>query len=122
MSNRENATRNPTQNVIGLDIGTSRIVTARRTNDQFQFATQLNAFLTLPYSKITASVLEKEKIPHQIDGAEMVVYGNESEKFANLLHVETRRPMMRGILNPSETNSLAMIRHIVATLIPADQR
>ena len=63
MSNRENATRNPTQNVIGLDIGTSRIVTARRANDQYQFATQLNAFLTLPYSKITASVLEKENLP-----------------------------------------------------------
>ena len=122
MSNRENGTRNATQNVIGLDIGTSRIVTARRANDQYQFATQLNAFLTLPYSKITAGVLEKEKIPHQVEGAEMIVYGNESEKFANMLHVETRRPMMRGILNPGETNSLGMIRQIVATLIPAEQR
>lgn len=122
MTHRENAIRNATHNVIGLDIGTSRIVTARRAHDQYQFAAQLNAFLMLPYSKITASLLEREKIPHQVDGAEMAVYGDESEKFANMLHVETRRPMMRGILNPGETNSRGMIRQIVSTLIPADER
>ncbi len=118
MANRENAGKN----AVGLDIGTSRIVTARRNNDQYQFATQLNAFLTLPYSKFTESVLAKENIPHHVDGAEMVVYGNESAKFANLFNVETRRPMMRGILNPNEPNSLGIIREILSALIPADQR
>lgn len=125
MSNRENAPKNQAANpgsAIGLDIGTSRIVTARRANDQYQFATQLNAFLSLPYSKLTESVLRKENIPHKVEGAEMIVYGNESAKFANLFNMETRRPMMRGILNPNEPNSLGMIRQIVETLIPQEQR
>ncbi len=36
---------------IGLDLGTSRIVTARQSGETFTYAAELNAFLPLPYSK-----------------------------------------------------------------------
>src|SRR5580693_5787068 len=99
---------------IGLDVGTSRIVTARRKDKDIQFAKQLNAFVTIPFSKLTQGVLKKERIPHLIQDAEIVVYGDESERFANLFHKETRRPMLRGILNPDEAGSLTLVRQIVA--------
>ncbi len=51
-------------NAIGLDIGTSRLVSANKRDDHFQFQSQLNAFLTLPYSKLTEGILEKENVPH----------------------------------------------------------
>ncbi len=102
---------------IGLDIGTSRIVSARREGDRYEFATQLNAFLPLPFSKITQGALQKENVPHQMDGSELVVYGNQSERFANMLHLETRRPMTRGVLNAGEPNGLPMIRQIVSSLV-----
>ena len=99
---------------IGLDVGTSRIVTAQRLDKTTQYQTQLNAFVTLPFSKLTQGVLKKERIPHLVQDSEITVYGDESERFANLFHKETRRPMLRGVLNPEETNSLKLVREIVA--------
>src|SRR5690348_8114947 len=82
---------------IGLDVGTSRIVAAQRQDKDIQFATQLNAFVTIPFSKLTQSVLKKERIPHLVADSEITVYGDESERFANLFHKETRRPMLGEI-------------------------
>jgi hypothetical protein len=102
---------------VGLDVGTSRIVTAHRVDDQFQYQTQLNAFVNLPYSKMTENVLAKENVPHSVQGSGIVVHGNESERFADLLSVETRRPMSRGVLNPDEPQSLVQIQKIIESLI-----
>jgi hypothetical protein len=76
----------------------------------------LNAFVNIPYSKITENVLQKADIPHTVENSQIVVQGNESERFADLLQVETRRPMSRGILNPTEPESLTRIAKMVATL------
>jgi len=101
---------------IGLDIGTSRIVLARRVQDEFKFQSQLNAFVAIPFSKLTQRVLEKENIPHTVRGGEILVYGNEAERVAGIFHVEPRRPMLKGTLNPSEPEGLAMVREIIANL------
>jgi hypothetical protein len=103
---------------MGLDVGTSRICLAQRVGEDYQFKTQLNAFVTLPYSRITESVLKKESIPHAVNGPEIVVHGNESEKFADLMDIETRRTMNRGLLSSSEPESLNLLRQIVASLVP----
>lgn len=102
--------------VFGLDIGTSRIITAKKSKNQFEFASQLNAFVTIPFSKLTQGVLEKENIPHSIEGGEIVVYGDACGQFANIFHRETRRPMSRGVLNQAEPGGLALVRAIIAHL------
>ncbi|MBI4876819.1 MAG: hypothetical protein HY822_19455 [Acidobacteria bacterium] len=102
---------------IGLDIGTSRIIAAQRSGEDYTFTAQLNAFVTIPYSKMTENVLKKESIPHAVQNSSLVVHGNESERFADLLNMETRRPMTRGLLNPTEPDSVALIRQIVATIV-----
>jgi len=102
---------------LGLDVGTSRICLAQRAGEEFQYETELNAFVSIPYSKMTENVLAKEKIPHTITGPEIVVHGNESDRFADLLNVETRRTMDRGVLNPAEPDSLNMMRKILESLL-----
>jgi hypothetical protein len=102
---------------LGLDIGTSRICLAQRSGEQFQFETQLNAFVTVPFSNMTENVLTKQNIPHTVTGPEIVVHGNESDRFADLLNVDTRRTMTRGVLNPAEPDSLHMLRKIVESLL-----
>ena len=102
---------------IGLDIGTSRIVTARQVNNEIQYDTQLNAFVTIPYSKMTENMLQKEGVPHAVDGSEILVQGNESERFADLLNKDIRRTMTRGILNPDEPENLKLIRQITQLLV-----
>jgi hypothetical protein len=102
---------------LGLDVGTSRIVVARREERDIRYESQLNAFVAIPYSKITEAVLEREKIPHTARAGQIIVHGNESEKFAGIMNAETRRPMTRGLLDPKEPESLHMIREILASML-----
>ena len=113
---------NVMEKAIGLDLGTSRIVVARQGAEGFTYGTELNAFLPLPYSKLTRSALEKENVPHNVDGARLMIYGNESERFANMFHMETRRPMTKGVLNPDEPEAIAVMQQIVERLIPESER
>ena len=101
----------------GLDVGTSRICLAVPDDNMFAYQTQLNAFVTIPYSKMTEASLVKASVPHTTRGAEIVIHGNESERFADLLNVETRRTMTQGVLNPSEAESTTMLRQILANLL-----
>jgi hypothetical protein len=102
---------------VGLDIGTSRIVAARQMDRDVTYESQLNAFVAIPYSKITETVLRKEAVPHTVESAELLVHGNEAERFADLLNTDLRRPMSRGVLNPDEPESLKLIREITAAVI-----
>jgi len=102
---------------IGLDVGTSRIVTARQINNEIKYTTQLNAFITIPYSKMTENVLVKEAVPHSVEGDEILVHGNESERFADLLNKDIRRTMARGVLNPDESENVRLIRQITQSLV-----
>ena len=102
---------------LGLDVGTSRIVVARNGDKKYRYEAQLNAFLTLPYSKLTESLLERECVFHEVQGPEIVVAGNDAQKFAEIFHVETRRPMKSGVLNPNEPHSLTVVRRIIGRLV-----
>jgi len=113
MSNEEQEYTQP----LGLDVGTSRMVVARAKDKKQTYDVQLNAFLTLPYSKLAESLLQRENVFHQVDGKEIVVAGDDAERFAEVFHVETRRPMANGVLNPEEPHSLAVVRRIITKLV-----
>lgn len=101
---------------VGLDVGTSRIVVARNSDRNYNYEAQLNAFITLPYSKLAENLLVRENVFHEVRGAEILVAGNDAEKFAEVFHVETRRPMANGVINAHEPHSLAVVRMIIAKL------
>jgi len=105
------------QIALGLDAGTSRIVLAKKNGADYSFDSQLNAFVRIPFSKITEGVLKKENVPYTVQGNELVVHGNESERFADLLGRETRRPMRAGVLNPGEPESEAQMGEIFKSLL-----
>jgi hypothetical protein len=113
MSNAETDYTQP----LGLDVGSSRIVVARTGDKGYCYEAQLNSFLTLPYSKFVESSLEREGVFHEVEGPEMVVAGNASREFADVFHVETRRPMLNGLLNPHEPRCLTVVRSIITRLI-----
>ena len=102
---------------VGLDIGTSRIVVARSAEKESHCESQLNAFITLPWSKLAEQLLTAQNVLHEVHNGEIVVAGNDAEKFAEVFHVETRRPMVDGMLNPREPHSLIVIRRIVSHLL-----
>lgn len=110
----------PTENhqipAIGLDFGTSRIVAARPGDPAPQFESQLNEFISVPFSRMTEKVLREQGVPYVAAGAELFVHGNESARFADLLNAEIRRPMTRGFLNPGEPESVKLIEAITRLL------
>jgi ribosomal protein L13 len=102
---------------IGLDVGTSRIVVARAAGKKYAFDVQLNAFFTLPYSRLAESLLQRQSVLYQVNREEIVVSGNDAEKLAEVFHAETRRPMKEGILNPQEPHALDVVRSIVGKML-----
>ncbi len=93
----------------GLDVGTSRIVLAKPNGERPTYNIQLNAFISLPYSKMTETMLSDEGIYHRVDQKEILAFGNRVDEFANMLGGDTRRPMQTGLLNAGERKSKAMM-------------
>jgi hypothetical protein len=110
-----------TSPAVGLDIGTSRIVTANKNGDSLSFQSQLNAFVNVPFSRMAEKALTKEDIPFTRRNGELVVHGNESVRFADLLGLEARRPMTAGILNPTELESTTVIGTLVETMLGEEE-
>ena len=106
-----------TQSTIGLDIGTSRIVAASKVNQEERVQAQLNAFVSIPYSRLTENSLKREHVPHAISDGQLVIFGDESARMADLLGREVRRPMTRGILNAGEPESLPQIKELIGSVL-----
>jgi hypothetical protein len=104
----------------GIDVGTSKIVAARRKGKgkDIETAAQLNAFIPVPYSKFTETILGQNDISYYREGDELVIYGTATEKFANMFNANVRRPMSDGLLNPKEKWAMPVLETIIQGLIP----
>jgi hypothetical protein len=107
---------------IGLDIGTSRVVVAKKQKSHLHIDSQLNAFFTVHYSKFTEDILVQNDLDYYIEDSEIVVYGDGAEKFANMFNAETRRPMQHGTLNPKEEKAIRVIKAIINRLLGRSTR
>src|SRR5436305_2226078 len=103
---------------LGLDVGTSRLVLASGSATHIKAKAELNAFITVPYSKFTENILKQNKVSYQLNGgAALQIFGNEAARFANVFNTEVRRPMMEGIINPAEEYSLPVMQAIIQQLL-----
>jgi hypothetical protein len=103
---------------VGLDIGTSRVVMASGSLEHIKTSAELNAFVTVPYSKFTENILKQNKVNYQLNGGDALqIYGNEAERFANFFNAEVRRPMLNGVLNPNEEYSFPVLQAIISNLV-----
>lgn len=102
---------------IGLDVGTSRLVAARASGKKYEYESQLNAFFTLPYSRLAESLLQRENVFHHVNQDELIVAGTDAEKLAEVFHAETRRPMKGGVLNPQEPHALDVVKRLLDKLL-----
>jgi len=105
------------EGALGLDIGTSRIVLADGPSGH-RAQSQLNAFVAVPYSKMTESILQQNKMVYQRNGKDLYVYGNDSERFASFFNAVPRRPMQYGVLNAQEVMGQQIIQAIIERVVP----
>jgi actin-like ATPase involved in cell morphogenesis len=103
---------------MGLDVGTSKVVAARRRAKGVETAGQLNAFIPVPFSRFTENTLSQNDIAYYRDGNELVIYGTSAERFANMFNAEVRRPMSDGLINPREKAAMPVLEAILQTMVP----
>ncbi|HLG16768.1 MAG TPA: HU family DNA-binding protein [Blastocatellia bacterium] len=117
--NKENTSTEAAEgSALGLDVGTSRLVLASGSSDRVNTKAELNAFITVPYSKFTESILKQNKVSYQQNGGPALqIFGTEAERFANTFNTEMRRPMLNGTLNPGEEYSLPVMEAIINRLV-----
>lgn len=102
---------------VGLDVGTSRIVMAGGSNGH-KAQSQLNAFVGVPFSKMTEAILQQNKMVYHRNGKELFVFGSDSERFASFFNAVPRRPMQLGVLNPQEPMGQQIIQAIIESIVP----
>ena len=104
---------------VGIDVGTSKVVVARRGGKDVACASQLNAFIPVPYSPVTERTIQQQNDIHYYrDGDELVIFGSATERFANMFNAEARRPMADGLLNPKEKQAWPVLEAILQSLVP----
>jgi actin-like ATPase involved in cell morphogenesis len=103
---------------LGLDVGTSKVVAARRKERGIESASQLNAFIPVPYSRFTENTLGQNDISYYRDGEDLVIFGTATERFANMFNAEYRRPMADGMLNAKERLAMPVLEAILRMMLP----
>ena len=108
-----------TRTRYGLDVGTSKVVSAKgESNGKADTNSQLNAFFIVPFSSLHESTLQQSRVSFYREGDELVIYGSDAEKFAHMFNAEVRRPMSKGILNPTEHAATHVLETILGSLVP----
>ncbi len=102
---------------VGVDIGTSRIVEYHKEGLNYVKHSELNAFFSVPYTKLTRGMLEQNQLQYRQQNGSLLIVGNGAQNFANITNGEVRRPMSSGILNPSEENGPVVIEQVVKNMV-----
>ncbi|MCA8969169.1 MAG: hypothetical protein KDC95_05275, partial [Planctomycetes bacterium] len=98
----------------GLDIGTANIAAAIQTDDGgVAVSVERNAFLDIKADVYSKNMLTKLKVPYVVHNGNLVVLGQAAFELANIFSRETRRPMCDGLISPSDTDALPMIKLII---------
>jgi hypothetical protein len=117
----KNETASTKAGALGLDIGTSRIVSADGPKSQ-DTQTQLNAFVAVPASDMAENVLKQRNMVYERNCKNIYVYGNDSDFFASFLNTEARRPMQYGLLNPQEEMGQHILQQIIKRMVPQGRK
>ena len=106
----------------GLDIGTANLAAAMQSPDgNVTVRVERNAFLDINSDVYSKNMLTKLKVPYVVHNNQLVVIGEAAFELANVFGKETRRPMSDGLISPSETDALPMIKLIIQKVLGEPQ-
>lgn len=107
---------------IGLDLGTSWILTARMPaeGEGITYTEMRDCFFRLePKSKIARQIIERGLNGQQYfkDGDDFIVVGQDAIERAIERNASTFRPMVRGVLSPKERRARSILRFILGHVL-----
>jgi len=101
----------------GVDIGTMFVKCARKEADKIVFRSQRNAFFEVEHTDFTKKILDNSRVKYIIKENKLYVVGDEALEFANMFNKETRRPLSRGVISPTEKEALPMVELLIKSVV-----
>jgi len=106
----------------GIDIGTCFIKFAEKSGDSIIFRSQRDAFFEVEHTDFTRNMLDNSRVKYIIKDEKLYVVGDEALEFANIFHKDTRRPLQKGIVSPSEKEALPMVELLIKSVLGKPRR
>lgn len=104
--------------MIGLDVGTSFVISARNSENTIQYKEVRDAFYRLKASSpIAAKMLEKglqNKTYIKDDKGEIILIGQDAIEKAIEHNKSVERPMVKGVLSPKEKDARKILKFILS--------
>lgn len=101
----------------GVDIGTMFVKCAYKEGDEIVFKSQRNAFFEVEHTDFTKKILDNSKVKYIIKEDNLYVVGDEALQFANMFNKDTRRPLSKGVISPTEKEALPMIELLIKSVV-----
>ena len=101
----------------GVDIGTMFVKCAQKEGTEIVFRSQRNAFFEVEHTDFTKKILDNSKVKYIIKEDKLYVVGDEALQFANMFNKETRRPLSRGVISPTEKEALPMVELLIKSVV-----
>ena len=105
--------------MVGLDIGTMNIVSARQTDDKVVTKRIRDAFIDVP--KSAKKMLKLSKTSYIEHDDELLIIGDDALKFAHVFGREIRRPLQKGLISPDELIGAEVIATIIKQVLGTPQ-
>jgi len=101
----------------GVDIGTVFVKCAYMEGEEIMFRSERNAFFEVEYSGFTKKIFDESKIKYIIKDDKFYVVGDAALQFANMSNKETRRPLSKGVISPTEKEALPMVELLIKSVV-----
>ncbi|MCG2725115.1 MAG: hypothetical protein L6420_02460 [Elusimicrobia bacterium] len=101
----------------GVDIGTMFVKCAHKESDDVVFKSQRNAFFDIEHTDFTKKILDNSGVRYIIKENNLYIVGDEALEFANMFNKETRRPLSKGVISPSEKEALPIIELLIKSVV-----
>jgi len=101
----------------GVDIGTMFVKCAVKEGEEIIFRSQRNAFFEVEHTDFTKNILDNSKVKYIIKEDKLYVVGDEALQFANMFNKETRRPLSKGVVSPTEKEALSMVELLIKSVV-----
>lgn len=93
--------------IIAVDVGTMNIVVAEQKGDAAEISMIRNCYLPLEKEQVTMAELSNIDFVESDD--DIYVVGDDAFNFSNIFGKEVKRPMSKGLISPSEIDSLDVL-------------
>lgn len=99
--------------MIGVDCGTSSIISARSENGKTVLRIQRDMFTDIIATEASKKILESTGIKFAIKGDKILAIGEDALTLANTFRKEVRRPMNKGVVSNKDELAKDMLLEIL---------